>query len=184
MMKLESIKFLVILGAAGAAGLYIWQRGGIAQAAAGAGAAMGGAVVDAAGGAVTGVVTGASQAVGIPTPAQTTTDAAVARWIIDNAGYWEASKWCGLPALLKGAAMDAGTGSPPPAQSAAGREFLNRAPPQASYDETDRLAKRYPSPSQSQYETGGRYAGSGSGAADERSFSDLSNPNYNYWPTP
>jgi len=177
-MKLEAstVKAAVIIGGAAAIGLFIWKRGGVAQAAASAGEAIGGAVIDLGGGAVTGVVGGVSSAVGLPTPSETTTEAAVARWIIDNFGYWEASKWCGVPALVKGAAMDAGTGRAPPSDSAAGRYFLPKLTPQASYDETERLAKRYPAPSANYYETAGRYAGSGSGSADERSFEDLSKP--------
>ncbi len=58
-----------------------------------------------------------STAVGIPTTEQTITDSAQARWAIDAVGYWEASFWCGMPALAKGAWMDAGTGTPPPANS-------------------------------------------------------------------
>jgi hypothetical protein len=175
-MKLNTgtMAAVAIIGGAAVIGLYVWKRGGVAQAAQGAGEAIGGAVIDLGGGAVSGVVGGVSSAVGLPTPSDTTTDASVARWIIDNFGYWEASKWCGVPALVKGAAMDAGTGKAPPANSPAGREFLPRVVPQASYDETDRLARRYPAPSVSYYDTAGRYAGSGSGGAD--TFEDLSKP--------
>ena len=81
-------------------------------------ASLGKAAVGAAGAVVTGTVDAASTAVGIPTTEQTTTDPAVARWLIDNYGYLDASKWCGVPALFNGALMAAGTGTPPPAGSA------------------------------------------------------------------
>ena len=71
-------------------------------------------------GAVVGTV---GAAAGLPTPSQTTTDARVARWIIDTQGYWAASKWCGVPALIEGATLPAGSGIPPPLGSAAAVAF-------------------------------------------------------------
>lgn len=101
----------VVLVAGGLALLAVWyviRKGpaGIVQAAAGA-----------AGQVVTGGVDAASTAVGIPTTEQTTTDPAVARWIIDNFGYFDASKWCGVPALWDASFMAEGSGTPPPAGS-------------------------------------------------------------------
>lgn len=100
---------------------YIWQRGSVAAAAAGAGQAAGRAVVGAAGGLVVGGVSAASEVVGLPTPSDTMTDPAHVRFFIDRAGYWTASQWAGVPALVAAARMDAGTGTPPPANSPAGR---------------------------------------------------------------
>jgi hypothetical protein len=108
----------------GVIGLYAWRKGGIAPAA----ASVGGAVVDAAGGLASGVVGGVGASVGLPTPAQTTTDAEVSRWIIDNYGWLEASKWTGAPALMRAMAMDAGTGKPPPAGSDLARRFPIKPP--------------------------------------------------------
>lgn len=114
-MKLPStvpgVAIAAVLGlmAVGAVGLWVWSKGGIK----GAAKAAGGAAVDAAGGVATGVVDGVSGAVGLPTTDDTTTDAAVARWIIDTHGYFTASKWAGVPALARAWAMDAGTGTPP-----------------------------------------------------------------------
>lgn len=134
----------VIAGVAGLGvlGLYIWSKGGIAKA---AGAAAG-AAVDVAGEAASGAVGAIGASVGLPTPDDTTTDAAVARWIIDypTGGYWVASAWAGVPALTKALLMDAGSGRPPPVGSALYARFPPL--PQASYDETDRLLARYPAP--------------------------------------
>lgn len=123
----------------GAVGLWIWKKGGVANAA----AAVGAGVVTAAGGAASGAVGAIGSAVGLPTPDETTTDAAVARWIIDNVGTWEASQWAGAPAFVKALLMPAGSGTPPSANSPAGREFLSKVSAPA-YDETNRLAGRYP----------------------------------------
>jgi hypothetical protein len=129
MMKLSGSAVIALAGVAlvGVAGLWIWKRGGI---------------VNAAGAVVSGTVDTVSEVVGIPTTQQTTTDAEAARWIIDNIGQLAASKWAGAPAYLRAQFMPAGSGRPPPADSPAGRALL---PLVASYDETDRLARRYPS---------------------------------------
>lgn len=128
-----------------ALGLYAWRKGGVAAAA----SSVGAGVVNAAGGAVSGAVGAVGASVGLPTPTQTTTDATVARWLIDNAGHFEASKWAGAPAYLKALLMEPGTGTPPPAGTPAAQEFasLIRSPASAgTVDETARLAARYPAP--------------------------------------
>lgn len=110
----------LLLGAGAAAVLWLWNRG-----VAGAAADITRGAVDAAGGAVTGAVTGASDVLGIPTPADVSSDPAVARWIMDHpkGGYWEASFWVTPAALARGAWMDAGTGTPPPVGSKAYAAF-------------------------------------------------------------
>lgn len=120
---------------------YVWKKGGVAAAASSAGAA----VVDAAGGVASGAVGAVSAGVGLPTPSDTTTDARVARWLIDNVGWWQASLWSGVPALLAAGSLPAGSGVAPPAGSkiAAAFPWLTNA---ADYDETDRLNARYPAP--------------------------------------
>lgn len=100
---------IALVVAAGVA-FYVWKKGGVSQAASAAGAA----VVNAAGSAASGAVGAVGAAVGLPTPDETTQDPAVARWLIDRAGYFEASKWSGAPALLSAAFMPAGSGTPPP----------------------------------------------------------------------
>lgn len=105
--------------AAGLLTLYVIRKGGLANAAGAAGAAIGGAAVRAAGGVATGVVDAASAAAGIPGPSETTTDPRVVRWIIDNYGYLVASKWAGVPALLSALSMSAGTGTAPAPGAAA-----------------------------------------------------------------
>ncbi|MDN3921503.1 hypothetical protein [Roseateles violae] len=135
------MQLLALAGLAGVAA-FVWHKGGIAKAA----EAVGAGVVNAAGGLVTGGVSAVSESVGLPTPAQTTTDAEVARWIIDNVGTFEASKWAGAPAFLTALTMASGSGKPPAADSPAGRALLGLVAPQASYDETARLAARYPAP--------------------------------------
>jgi hypothetical protein len=105
----------VLAGLAGVVvvGLYVWHKGGIGKAVAGAGAAA----VDAAGDLAVGAVGEIGAAVGLPTPAETTTDPSVARWIIDhpNGGQLEASKWAGAPAYLRAQFLAPGSGTPPPA---------------------------------------------------------------------
>ena len=128
---------MLALGVVGV-GFYVWSRGGLSNAAKGAGAA----VVNAAGAAVNGAVGAVSEAVGLPTPDDTTTDPRVARWIIDNAGAWQASKWAGVPALVAAAQLPAGSGKPP----APGTRLAAAFPNFADYDETDRLTRRYPAP--------------------------------------
>lgn len=117
-MKAPAAPFItagLVLAGAGLLLLWVRTQGG----AAGAGQALGAAAVDAAGGAVSGAVGAVSGAVGLPSPSQTTTDPAVARWIIDQYGYLTASTWAGVPALVRAATMDAGTGTAPPAGTAA-----------------------------------------------------------------
>ena len=85
----------------------------------GAAAAAGSAVVDAATGAVVGVVDATGQTVGLPKLSDITTDAGVARWIIDNpaGGQLSASKWSSAGAYWDAQFMDEGTGTAPPADS-------------------------------------------------------------------
>ncbi len=95
----------------GAVGVRLWKQGGGAG---GIAAGVVGGAVDAAGGAVAGGASKVGELIGLPTITQTTQDPAVARFVIDNYGYIEASKWASLGALVKGAAMAADSGYPPP----------------------------------------------------------------------
>lgn len=112
----EGTSLLVAGGIALLAVFYVLKRG-TGAVAADAGKAAAGAVVAAAGGVATGVADAGSGALGIPTTEQTTTDASVARWLIDNYGYLDASEWSGAGALFSAMTMSAGTGTPPPAGS-------------------------------------------------------------------
>lgn len=105
--------------------LFVWTRGGIAPAA----QAAAGALVDAGSAAVTGAVGAAGAQVGLPLPSDTTTDASVARWMIDNHGHFEASRWASAGAYARGWWMDAGTGTPPPAGSPVAVKFGTGASP-------------------------------------------------------
>ncbi|HEV6968851.1 hypothetical protein [Roseateles sp.] len=98
--------------------VYVVMRKGVAGTAQAAASGVASAAVGAVQGAAVGTVDGVSQAVGIPTTEQTTTDPGQARWIIDNYGQWEASQWASAGAYLRALWMDAGTGTPPPAGSA------------------------------------------------------------------
>lgn len=113
-MKVPAVPLIVagvaVLAVAGLAVL-VWRKGG----AAGAGAAVGAAAVEAAGGAVSGAVGAAGAAVGLPTPAETLTDARQVRYLIDRFGYLTASQWAGAPALFEAWRMQPGTGTAPPA---------------------------------------------------------------------
>lgn len=140
-MNLARLEVAAIGLAVGGIAFWLWKKGGPN----GVAAALSGYAVDAAAsaasGAVVGTVSAVSQAVGLPTPAQTTTDAATARWLIDNVGYLEASKWSGAGALFSAFGMAQGSGTPPAVGSELDRQF-----PHASYDEGERLLKRYPAP--------------------------------------
>src|SRR6185295_2337441 len=144
-MKVPSVPPSVLLVVVAGLGVawYVWKKGGVPAAASAAGAA----VVSAAGGAASGAVGAIGAGVGLPTPSSTTTDPRVARWLIDNVGWFEASMWSGVPALAAAYSIPAGTGIAPPAGSAIANAFpwlLNAA----SYDETERLNARYPAPKQ------------------------------------
>jgi hypothetical protein len=91
----------------------------------GAAAAAGGAIVDAATGVVVGGTDAIGQGVGLPPLADITTDAGVARWIIDNpaGGQFEASKWSSASAYLQAQWMDEGSGTPPPPMSKIAQTF-------------------------------------------------------------
>jgi hypothetical protein len=131
-MKLTGTAVIALAAVAGLGvlGLWAWRKGGVVN-----------AVTSAVGSLATGAVDAASDVVGLPTTQETTTDAEVARWIIDNVGQFEASKWAGAPAYLRAQFLAVGSGKPPPANSPAGRALL---PLVSSYDETDRLLRRYP----------------------------------------
>lgn len=105
---------LIALGI-GAAVLYVLWKGGIANAAADAGAAAVNAVVNAAGGAATGAVGAIGEQVGLPMPAQLTDDPYISRWIIDapRGGQFAASKWSTSSAYLNALTIDAGAGFVP-----------------------------------------------------------------------
>jgi len=116
-MKPNSVLALAAVAAVAGLAFYAWRKGGIAPAA----QALGAGVVNTAGNVASGAVGAVGAAVGLPTPSETTTDPAVARWIIDNHGYMTASKWSGAPALLKASFMSEGSGTPPAPGSAAAK---------------------------------------------------------------
>lgn len=91
--------------------LYVVFKGGIRNAATAAGQVL----VDAAGGIITGGVDAAGQQVGLPSLADITTNARVARYIIDhpNGGSFEASKWASATAFGAALFMDRYSGTPP-----------------------------------------------------------------------
>ena len=124
--------------------LWARSRGGPA----GVGQAVGAAVVDAAGGLVSGSVGAAGEAVGLPTPGQTITDPKQARWLIDRAGHFEASRWAGAYALIAALRLPPGSGHPPPIDSAAGQRFAHLAAGGIvdTGDELGRLMTRFPPP--------------------------------------
>lgn len=137
----------LILAGVGAAvvligGAWAWRRGG--GTVEGAAQAAGAALVDVATGATVGAVGAVGSTVGLPTPSQTVTDPREARWIIDNVGHLEASKWSSASAYLQGVFLASGSGWRPAADSPAGRTFA--AVPTDTGDEVDRLLRRYPMP--------------------------------------
>lgn len=120
-LQLSSSGMLVALGVLGlgALGLYAWSKGGLGNVVKSAA----GGLVNAAGEGVSGAVGAISTGIGIPTPDDTTTDPAVARWLIDRVGYFTASQWSSLPALGSAAFMPVGSGTPPPAGTKLAQKF-------------------------------------------------------------
>lgn len=101
---------MVIAGAAvvGAALLLVGKKvsdampslSDLPSAAGDAAATVAAGAVSAANGAVVGTVTGVSEAVGLPTPAETITDSAACKVYMDANGWWAASAKCSAPALI------------------------------------------------------------------------------------
>lgn len=119
--------------------LWVRSRGGVQ----GAAHAVGEAAVNAVTGVASGAVSGASRAVGLPGPAETVTDARHARWLIDNAGTMQASKWASAGALVGGLTLPAGSGVRPGSDTSAGRAFAHVVTVTDTGDEVDRLRRRY-----------------------------------------
>jgi hypothetical protein len=147
-VNLNSVAVLAVVAGLGVVAFYVWKKGGIGNAAAGVGAGA----VEAAGGVASGAVGAIGESVGLPTPAQTTTDAAVARYVWDGWGFFEASKWSGAFALGQAAFMAVGSGTPPPEGSDLARYLAQTPRLSTGYDanENERLLNRYPSPVQGQ----------------------------------
>lgn len=131
-MKLPKLDPVTLLALLAAGGLALWlSRRGVQGVASDLGAAVveaAGGIVTGAAGAVSGIASGAvgsvGATVGLPTPAQTTTDARVARWIADNHGWLTASLWSGAPALFAAYDLPPGSGLPPAPGSPAGLALL------------------------------------------------------------
>jgi hypothetical protein len=145
---MSTSKVLLIAGIAalGGAAFFVWKKGGIS----GAAQAIGAGAVNAADGIATGGMTAISEKTGLPTPAQTTTDPAISRWIIDNVGHFEASKWSSAAAYAQALFLPAGSGTKPAPGSDLARQFaaqVNAYSATDTGDETARLLKRYPAPS-------------------------------------
>lgn len=117
---------VVTIGAGAVLVLYV-LRNGVKGAAHDIGEGAVDLVVDTAGGVAGGVIDGVSTAAGIPTTQDTTTNPAVARYIMDHqqGGQLQASLWSGAPAYMKALFMDPGTGTPPPP----GTKLAARFPP-------------------------------------------------------
>lgn len=142
-VNLNSVAVLAVVVGVGAVALYVWKKGGIANAATSAG----GAAVDAAEGVAVGVVGGIGERVGLPTPDETTTDPAVARWIIDNYGQLQASKWASAWAYARAQFMSEGSGTSPVVGTPLANYLATQPRIITAYtDESDRLLQRYPAP--------------------------------------
>lgn len=123
MIKLQTpTDYAIAAGLVGALllGVLVWRKG-LGGAAASVGQAAATAAVDLGEGVVVGTAGAVGGVVGLPSPDDTTQDPRVARWIIDQHGYFEASKWASAGALWSGWMLPYGTGTPPPAGSALAR---------------------------------------------------------------
>lgn len=111
--RIPTTAVLVLAGGAVLA-IYVWSKGSVANAAAAAAKAAANAI----GGAASGTVGAIGATVGLPTPDVLTQDPLVSRWLIDNQGWFVASKWSSVSALSAAMQLDAWTGTPPPRGSA------------------------------------------------------------------
>lgn len=107
-MNLAKTESMLLIGGVAVAAYLVFK---VASNPAKAGAAL----VNGAGAVVSGGVGAVGATVGLPTPDQTETDPAVARYVIDALGYWKASQWCGAGALFSASMLDANSGTPPAA---------------------------------------------------------------------
>lgn len=124
-MARSNLQTEFITGVAIAASIYVLLKGGIGNAVSALTAGAVSTAGDVAVGVATGAVTGASDVIGIPSPSQTTTDPAVARWIIDypTGGVLKASQWASASAFAQALTLPSGSGVPPPAGSAVAAAF-------------------------------------------------------------
>lgn len=105
---------LVLYGAVGVGLLYvIWRAVGAAGKAAGAVADGVVSAAKTANTATAGAVSGIGSAFGLPTTDQTISDPEQVRWIIDNVGHMEASKWGTALAFMAAEGMAPGSGRAP-----------------------------------------------------------------------
>lgn len=110
---------VILYGAVGLGLLYvIWRASGAVGKAAGAVADGVVSAARTADTAASGAVSGIGSVFGLPTTGQTISDPGQVRWIIDNVGQMEASKWGTVMAYLKAQAMAPGSGTMPPGFSA------------------------------------------------------------------
>jgi hypothetical protein len=108
-LSATGIAAIAAVGALALVGLWVWRKGP-----AEAGAAVVGAAAQIADGAASAAVGGVGQVFGLPTPSQTVTEAEIGRYVIDQLGYWQASKWLSAAALARAWALPEGSGKPPP----------------------------------------------------------------------
>lgn len=148
--KVETVVIGGVLGAGLLIAMWVLKRGGIQNAA----EVLTTGAIRAADGAAAGVVGGVGSVVGLPTPSQTVTSPAQARYLIDVGGFFFASRWASAGALAQGALMTAWSGTPPPVGSPAHAALL-QLQPQATTGDFARIDRA------DYYETSGRNGSNG-----------------------
>lgn len=148
--KVETVVIGGVLGAGVLIAMWVLKRGGVQNAA----EVLTSGAIRVADSAAAGVVGGVGSTVGLPTPAQTVTDPKQARYMIDVAGYFFASRWASAYALARGALLPAWSGTPPPTGSPAHTALLSVQQPSSTGDFA-RLDR------ESYYETSGRAGSNG-----------------------
>lgn len=108
-LSATGVAAIAAVGVLAVVGLWVWRKGP-----ADVGAAVVGGAAELANGAASHTVGAAGSIFGLPTPAQTVTEAEVGRYVIDALGYWQASRWLSAGALARAWALPEGSGKPPP----------------------------------------------------------------------
>lgn len=148
--KVETVVIGGVLGAGLLIAMWVLKRGGIQNAA----EVLTTGAIRAVDSTAAGVVGGVGAVVGLPTPSQTVTSPAQARYLIDVGGYFFASRWASAGALAQALFLDEGSGTPPPAGSPAQVALITLAPAQGTGDFARSDREAY-------YETSGRAGSNG-----------------------
>lgn len=148
--KVETVVIGGVLGAGLLIAMWVLKRGGVQNAA----EVLTSGAIRVADSAAAGVVGGVGSVVGLPTPSQTVTSPAQARYLIDVGGFFFASRWSSAGALAQATLMASGSGTPPAPGSPAQLALIALAPAQGTGDFARLDRETY-------YDTSGRNSSNG-----------------------